>query len=487
MSELIPTYRNIRPGIELGFFQCQPLIYDGTEPVAIDAQAGKGKLTRFLGVNLVSPRTAHLSKIVTDSKDGENAWISWKTLERQGYHVRFINPNRLYGYPSESFNINTRLLEVAARPELRSIIGEVAYDTASYLVPIEPHSSHRWIGQGVRTMFALYNKITALYPSARWSCTPGGLWDFFGRSGKDIKTDLLVWASNGRMQDDAGLCRQLAALTKSQDQWNAYSSLIIERLQAYQPGTSGRAATERNSFDPADMKRERTALFIIGSARSETSRTFVGAMTAAVIERFADAHGPLRCLVVGEEWGQLYVSNFHEILTLYRQGGINFLGVFQNAAAQVETRYGKETARIWRKAVAHTIYRGLPDTETLRDIEHRSGRTSVMVRGFNVNMNQVNGSGDSLAEQSRPLLQVEDIRRATGGDKGLLDSRDHGFFTVDMPNYWERPELSGYLRDVREKPDKYAWLGRQGRAVSMPVMDNPDSEIMEILRTLRQT
>jgi hypothetical protein len=68
------------------------------------------------------------------------------------------------------------------------------------------------------------------------------------------------------------------------------------------------------------MKHERTALFIIGSARSDTSRTFVGAMTAAVIERFADAHGPLRALVVGEEWGQLYVSNFHEILTLYRQG-----------------------------------------------------------------------------------------------------------------------------------------------------------------------
>lgn len=202
-------------------------------------------------------------------------------------------------------------------------------------------------------------------------------------------------------------------------------------------------------------------LFIIGSARSETSRNFVGAMTAAVIERFVDSHGPLRALVIGEEWGQLYVSNFYEILTLYRQGGINFLGVFQNAAAQIETRYGKETARIWRKAVAHTIYRGLPDTETLRDIEHRSGRTSVMVRGFNVNTNQVAGSGDNLSEQSRPLLQVEDIREATGGDSALLDSRDHGFFTVEVPNFWERPDMDHYLRDVRLKPDKYDWLRRK--------------------------
>ncbi len=487
MNALVPSYTRIRRGIELGFFQGKPLVYEGTEPVAIDAQAGKGKLTRFLGVNLVSPRTAHLSKIITDPKDAELAWISWKTLERQGYRVRFINPARLYGYPSETYNINTRLLEIAARPELRSLAGEAAYDAASFLVPVDPNPAHRWIGQGVRSAFALYNKITALYPSARWPCTPGGLWDFYGRSRADIAQDLWLWASDARMQDDAGMCRQIASLTESTDQWNAYASTIVERLQGFQPGTSGRAVTETNSFDPATMKHERTALFIIGSARSETSRQFVGAMAAAVIERFADAHGPLRALVVGEEWGQLYVSNFPEILTLYRQGGINFLGVFQNAVAQIEHRYGRELARIWRKAVAHTLYRGLPDTDTLKEIEHRSGRTSVMVRGFNVNNNQVNGSGDSLSEQSRPLLQVEDIRAATGGDSALLEARDQGYFTVNMPNFWERPELSGYLRDVREKPDRYQWLERQAR-LSVPAMrpvENKDDTVLRILASLR--
>jgi type IV secretion system protein VirD4 len=475
----------IRRGIELGFFHGKPLIYDGTEPVAIDAQAGKGKLARFLGVNLVSPRTAHLTKIITDPKDGELAWVSWKTLQRQGYRVRFINQGRLYGYPSETYNFNTRLLEIAREPQLRHIVGEAAYDAASYLVPIDPDARNRWIGQGVRTAFASYNKRTALYPTDRWSCTAGGLWDFFGRGREEIKDDLLLWASDNRMQDDAGMLRQIASLTESKDQWNAYSSVIIERLQGFQPGTAGRAATDRNSFDPADMKHEPTALFIIGSARSETSRTFVGAMTAAIIERFADAHGPLRALVVGEEWGQLYVSNFYEILTLYRQGGINFLGVFQNASAQIETRYGKETARLWKKAVAHTLYRGLPDNEALRDIEHRSGKTSVMVRGFNVNNNQVNGSGDNLSEQARPLLQVEDIREATGGDHALLESRDSGFFTVDVPNFWERPEMAGYLRDVRLKPDKYAWLHKFGNLNGSAVHDD-NNEIPEAETILRQ-
>ncbi len=479
---VIDIPRRIRRGIELGFVGGNPLIYDGTEPVAIDAQAGKGKFTRFLGVNLVSPRTAHLTKIITDPKDAELAWASWKTLERQGYKVRFINAGRLYDYPSETFNLNTRLLEIASKPALRPIVWEAAYDAASYLVPVDPNPAHKWIGQGVRTSFALYNKVTALYPSERWPCTVGGLWDFFGRDPEEISSDLLVWASDSRMNEDWGMCRLIASLTASTDQWNAYSSTVVERLQGFQPGSSGRAITSENSFDPADMKHERTALFIVGSARSDTSRTFVGAMTAAIIERFAESHGPLRALVVGEEWGQLYVSNFFEILTLFREGGINFLGVFQNAAAQIENRYGRETARIWKKAVAHTLYRGLPDSDTLKDIEHKSGKTSVMVRGFNVNNNQVNGSGDNLAEQARPLLQVEDIRAATGGEKALLESRDHGFFAVDMPEFWERPEMSGMLRDVRQKPDKYQWLAKSNLAP--PVRRDGDDDILGILGDL---
>ncbi|MGU3420841.1 type IV secretory system conjugative DNA transfer family protein [Methylobacterium sp. D54C] len=451
MTLPVPAYRHIRRGIELGFINGSPLIYDGTEPVAIDAQAGKGKLTRFLGVNLVSPRTDHLTKIITDPKDGELAWVSWVTLKRQGYEVRFINPGKLHGYPSESYNINTRLLETAANPALRGTVGEAAYDAASFLVPQDPEAKNRWVSQGVRTMFTLYNKVTALYASDRWSCSPGGLWDFWGRPRGEIAEDLMLWASDRRMEDEAGMCRLIAGLTVSPDQWNAYASLIIERLQGFQPGMAAREITRRNSFDPTDMKRQRTALFVIGSARSETSRTFVGAMTAAVIERFADAQGPLRALVVGEEWGQLYVSNFYEVLTLYRQGGINFLGVFQNAAAQIETRYGRETARIWKKAVAHTLYRGLPDSDTLKEIEHRSGKTSIMVRGFNVNSNQVNGSGDNLVEQARPLLQVEDIRRATGEETALLDARDQGFFVVETPVFWRRREINGLLRDISSR------------------------------------
>lgn len=367
---------------------------------------------------------------------------------------------------------------MARIPSLSPLLWDAAYDAASFLAPIDSEPRTRWIGQGVRTMFAGYNVIAAKYPEKSRPCTPGGLWDFFGRGREDIAESFGQWALMDRFAEYRGIFEQVAGWTSSPDQWNAYNSVIVENLQVYQPHSASRRLTDSNSFEPSEMKSRRTALFIMGSARSHSSRNFVGAMAAAIIERFADAIGDLRALVIGEEWGQLYVSNFEHMLTLYREGGINFVGVFQNAVAQIEARYGPELARIWKKAVAHTIYRGLPEEQTLREIEYLSGRVGVMVRGFSVNNAQVNGSGDNLGEQARPLLQVEDMRAATGGERALLHSRDVGFTRVDLPNFWERSEVSGMLRDVRQRPHIHAHLRRDAPAFS------PDQEAEDELEAV---
>lgn len=120
------------------------------------------------------------------------------------------------------------------------VAGESANDCARYLFPIDPNPNYRWIGQGVRTAAALYYKLSALHDMPRWSCSPGGLWDFYGRSREDIRDSLILWASDRRMQDDAGMCMTFAVITGSADQWNAYSSLLGEKLQGFQPGEAAR-------------------------------------------------------------------------------------------------------------------------------------------------------------------------------------------------------------------------------------------------------
>jgi len=62
-----------------------------------------------------------------------------------------------------------------------------------------------------------------------------------------------------------------------------------------------------------------------------------------------------------------------------------------------------------------------------------------------------------------------------------------------MPNFWERPEMSGMLRDVRMKPDKYDWLKNVPLALPAPpssssaaaAADDPDAAILQILTDLQ--
>jgi len=55
-----------------------------------------------------------------------------------------------------------------------------------------------------------------------------------------------------------------------------------------------------------------------------------------------------------------------------------------------------------------------------------------------------------------------------------------------VPNFWERPEMSGMLRDVRTKPDKYAWLANRP-LLPAPVLtiDDDDADILALLDGLR--
>lgn len=110
-------------------------------------------------------------------------------------------------------------------------------------------------------------------------------------------------------------------------------------------------------------------------------------------------------------------------------------------------------------------------------------QTSVMVRGFNVNQNPVHGFGDRISEQSRALLQVENICTETGGESALLESRDLGYFVVNMPNFWERPEVDGYLRNVCEKPVRYEWLRK---SLAMAVESQPPLANRDLLGILKE-
>jgi type IV secretion system protein VirD4 len=62
-----------------------------------------------------------------------------------------------------------------------------------------------------------------------------------------------------------------------------------------------------------------------------------------------------------------------------------------------------------------------------------------------------------------------------------------------MPSFWDRPEMSGMLRDVRLKPDKHEWPKYEPFALPAPpppptaaVASNPDAAILQILAQLER-
>jgi type IV secretion system protein VirD4 len=166
-------------------------------------------------------------------------------------------------------------------------------------------------------------------------------------------------------------------------------------------------------------------LFIMGNARSDSSRTYVGAMAACgdrtVCRR---AWGSCGRSSSARNGAQLYVSNFYEVLTLYRQGGINFLGVFQNAVAQIESRYGKEVARIWKKGGgAYALSRPCRMTRRCVRLNIARAAPASWCGASMCRAAKSPGPATILVEQARPLLQAEDIRALTGGELGLLEAR----------------------------------------------------------------
>jgi hypothetical protein len=86
---------------------------------------------------------------------------------------------------------------------------------------------------------------------------------------------------------------------------------------------------------------------------------------------------------------------------------------------------------------------------TAKDIEDRSGRQSRCEGSTLIPVKST--AREPVSPNKRgPLLQVEDIRAATDGETALLESRDLGFFTVNVPNFWLA------TRDARRSPRRAA-------------------------------
>ena len=429
-------------GLFLGALDGKPLFYNGDMHLLNYGMTRSGK-----GRDIVLPNLAHVfnrSLVVNDIKDGENAYASADYRRVRGHRIVAINPYGKLGAPSFKLNPFQRIIDKAQRGES---VTEDALQICMSLVPPKKEKDG-WVAAGAQQILAIWLEWSARYRPDR--CTLSNMWRFVF---KDFVEDVTAILDCG---DDAlaGLAVKIVDIRDSTDQWNAYESELTTALWNFRPDTPLAAVTESSNFNPADMRHEKTTLYLIGdSDRLEACASWVSLTVSAVVNACAQEPGPLPVTVLIDELANLpYMAVIPKALTLYAGKGVQLWGLCQGRAALRSKGYTDHTIANFesQSGVLHMWLVTEPDL--LRDIETWSGKKAVAVRAVNQQGGQVAAVGFGVNEHARAVLQSEDIA-AIGEGKQIIRTGKHGgtrLYVADRVPWFEVPRWKDALKDVRK-------------------------------------
>lgn len=435
-------------GIFLGALSGKLLFYRGEAPVLSIIPTGGGKGRDFILPTLAQMQTDR-SFFVIDPKDGENAYAT--ALFRQrilGERCIFINPCgiRTHEFPNTRINPLQGVIDRAAQG--KSITTQ-ATEIAQIIIPRSTDGKEEgWVRSGAIRLLTTYIMYRARYTPER--CTLEDIWRFINASDEDLDMTFAMLTSCGDAAIEGRAHGFNAIRLKADKQWVAYASAIADAVEMFEPGSEIADATSANEFDPATMKRTRTAVFlIVPSGLLHALASFLSLTCNHFIETIAAATGPLRTTFILDELAQLNpMQALTKALLLYRGRGIQTWSFLQSRTA-LDDKWGKTRAREFENQAAVMVMRGVDDPQLMRDIELWSGNCSVVARGASHNGGVVETASASLGESKRAVLQSEDIK-ALGANRHIikLAMMPHLIVADGVPHYCIDP-FNKHLRDVR--------------------------------------
>lgn len=429
------------------------LFYNGDKHLTIYAGTGSGKGVNYVLPNLAlygrpGPNRPGRSVVVTDVKGGENAFASAHhrafNLESR---VVCLNPAGLYGLDSVCINpfdvvINAPQAEMFDR----------AAGPASVLAPVlDREAQNAWVNEGAALLLrAVIAHLAATDPER---CTPGRLWEFF------ITATKALFKKLEELQDSPltavrGYAVQFMDWMKSPNQWNAYSSAIGYALQGFTPDSPYTRATDRTTFDARTITQTPTTVYLMMPKGDLLDKGhWVSLMLNHLVRVTGEGQGPCGALFLLDEFTQLPpVPRILEAVNMNRSAGQQFVVLAQDRET-LERRYGKSGAGQFERQSGMVAAWDLRDISLMKDLEYLSGRTSVQIIGASMSEGGQIGTGLTLSEQTRPLLQPEDMRTSPAGTQYLLPHRGRMVRARLMP-WYAIEDVEDVLRDTRKaKPD----------------------------------
>lgn len=438
-------------GLFLGGFGGRPIFYNGDRHMLSYGRSGSGK-----GRDVILGNLAHIaneSVIVTDIKDGENAYVTVSHRKRGlGQACLPLNPCNISGIGTCRLNPCQTMIDVAQDPAGYLIDGEDKQfiDKFVPMTKAQEKSENSWAIKGAQEILKARVKYLAYWQPDR--CNPGGLWYMVNGSDEHIRAQYAEMIAC----EDESISRVAASYFDIYEevpkQYGAYKTAMQSAVEPYGPGSSFADATSASDFDPATMAQGPMTVYAMLSAdKIEYGAQWLTLIVSYMIERIAASPGPVRTTVILDELANLpYMPIIPKALKLYREKGIRLWGFCQGRHSLVDAGYSKETIREFEDQSGVLQLWEVEDTQLIQDIEVWSGKTTVAVRGANMGGGGGHSGSFGINEVARPTLQAEDIRAVGHGQQLLKVAGIPHLFHASRHAWFDVPSWRNVLRDPRD-------------------------------------
>ena len=178
--------------------------------------------------------------------------------------------------------------------------------------------------------------------------------------------------------------------------------------------------TATSSFDFAELRRQKTALFILVRQQDMTYyqallSLFYTDLTNYLLSDLNNIDRPVYMLL--DEFGHLQLPNFSVFATTARKYRVGFW-LFLQSLSQLESQYGQHQARTILDGLQTELYLPGLNLDTARQVEQRLGMTKARSKGI-----------------QSPLLSAQEIIQLKNNRALLLHSNQHPVLVKTKPYF----------------------------------------------------
>ena len=463
-------------GLFVGFAGEVPIFYNGDRHALSYGRTGSGKNATTI-LNVLGTHAGE-SMIVFDIKDAENSFSTAEDRKDRGHRIIAMNPLKIGGVKSHRYNPLQPMIDIAQAGYELDGEDQLFIDKFLPMTPKQKQADNSWALIGAREILRIRAKYLSYFKPDQ--CNPGSLWHMAHGDADKIREQYQEMIDCGVPSIADPAADYLHQYENVEKQYGGYKTGLNDATAPYEPNSIFDLATRTSDFDPADLKRQLTTVYLmLPTDKVEVGAQWLTLMASTMMERIAAATGPLRTTVILDEMANLpYMPIIPKALKLFRGKGVRMWGFCQGRHSLIDAGYTKETVREFEDQSGFLQLWEVEDMGLIRDIEAWGGKKGVAVRNANMGGGGGLNGGFGINEVARPVLQTEDIRAVGEGQQLLKVAGCPHIIHAGRVPWWEIPSLQHRLRDPREiNSGKADWKPeRRKRVLALPAPPQPEPD-----------